>query len=141
MLGICFGAQMLSHALGGTVRRADAIELGWLTVESLHPAVPSGPWMQWHSDTFTLPPGAELLARSPIGPQAFRLGRSLAVQFHPEVDTDMVTDWARADDGRDLVEAGIDAEALIERAKVETTRSEPAARRLVDWFCTVVATA
>ena len=30
LLAICFGAQVLSHALGGTVSRADAIpEIGW----------------------------------------------------------------------------------------------------------------
>ena len=69
-------------------------EVGWLDVETLAPdVVPPGPWLQWHADAFTVPPGAELLARSPVCPQAFRLGPHLGVQFHPEVTAAVVEDW------------------------------------------------
>jgi GMP synthase-like glutamine amidotransferase len=139
VFGICYGAQMLARALGGAVRPADAIELGWLEVEPLHPAIPSGPWMQWHSDTFSVPDGAELLARSPIGPQALRAGRSFAVQFHLEVDADMVAAWVKDGGGRDLHAAGMDGDELVARSRELTPRSEPAARALVDWFLRDVA--
>jgi GMP synthase-like glutamine amidotransferase len=93
-LGICFGAQHLARALGGTVAAAPRPEVGWLDIETLAPeVVPPGPWLQWHRDAFTVPPGAELLARSPVGPQAFRLGPHLGVQFHPEVTPQVVADW------------------------------------------------
>jgi GMP synthase-like glutamine amidotransferase len=134
IFGICYGAQILSHALGGTVRRADRPEIGWLDVEPLDHAIERGPWLQWHVDTFTLAPGAELLARSPVGPQAFTLDRSFAVQFHAEVDVDMVASWVDTGGGGDLDAAGLDAEAFIERTRVETKRSEPAVRTLVRWF-------
>jgi GMP synthase-like glutamine amidotransferase len=94
VLGICFGAQHLARALGGAVARAPRPEVGWLDIETSAPAVvPPGPWLQWHRDVFTVPPGAELLARSPVGPQAFRTGPHLGVQFHPEVTPDVVADW------------------------------------------------
>ena len=47
--------------------------------------VPSGPWLAWHEDGFTLPPLAYELARNAFGVQAFCHCRHLAVQFHPEV--------------------------------------------------------
>ncbi|WCB96152.1 hypothetical protein DSM104299_04908 [Baekduia alba] len=94
ILGICFGAQHLARALGGAVARADRAEVGWLAVESLAPdVVPHGPWLQWHRDRFTLPPGAELLARSPACDQAFRVGPHLGVQFHPEVTPAIALEW------------------------------------------------
>ena len=95
VLGICFGAQHLARALGGSVGPARRPEVGWLDIETFVPdVVPPGPWMQWHRDAFTPPPGAELLARSPVSAQAFRVGPHLGVQFHPEVTAVVAEDWA-----------------------------------------------
>jgi GMP synthase-like glutamine amidotransferase len=95
VLGICFGGQHLARVLGGTVARASRPEVGWLGVESLDPAtVAPGRYLQWHRDAFTVPPGARLLARSPVSAQAFRHGRHLGVQFHPEVTPAIALDWA-----------------------------------------------
>lgn len=42
------------------------------------------------------PPGATVLARSPAsGIEALRIGRSIGVQWHPEVDRERVRRWAR----------------------------------------------
>ena len=71
--GICYGNQIMAHALGGTVERAREPEIGWHQIVSDVPEVISeGPWMQWHYDVVTVPPGAEELARSAVGPQAWR---------------------------------------------------------------------
>jgi hypothetical protein len=52
--------------------------------------------LQWHGDTFDLPDGAVLLARSPAYPnQAFRVASAYGVQFHLEVTPDMAREWAR----------------------------------------------
>lgn len=86
VLGICFGAQALARALGGGVGPAPRPEVGWMEVEPVREgAIPAGPWPFWHVDRFELPPGGELLAQTEVGPAAFRLGNSLAVQFHPEL--------------------------------------------------------
>ena len=91
VLGICFGAQQLAVTLGGEVTKAQSPEIGWFSVETIPettgfaPSVlTEGPWMQWHYDTFTPPAGAEVLGLSDAGPQALRIGRSFATQFHPE---------------------------------------------------------
>jgi GMP synthase-like glutamine amidotransferase len=112
VLGVCFGGQALAAALGGEVRRAPAPEIGWLELESLDGgAVPPGPWFAWHEDTFTVPPGAVELARSPVCPHAFRVGASVGLQFHPEVTPAIVEGWVR--DGRaTLAKNRIDGDAM-----------------------------
>jgi GMP synthase-like glutamine amidotransferase len=127
VLGLCFGAQALAAALGGEVLRAPSAEIGWIHVEGAGagagPVVP-GPWFAWHEDTFTVPPAARELARSPVAPQAFVMGASVGLQFHPEVDERIVGEWV--DGGRrQLAAARIDEQRL----RAETARRAPQARR------------
>jgi GMP synthase-like glutamine amidotransferase len=51
--------------------------------------------MQWHFDTFDLPPGAQLLlTNDACKNQAFRVGSNVyGLQFHPEVTPEIVMDW------------------------------------------------
>jgi GMP synthase (glutamine-hydrolysing) len=55
------------------------------------------PIMQWHSDTFTLPPGTVHLAGSTRAPvQSYRYGRAgYGMQFHFEANRAVVSDWTR----------------------------------------------
>jgi GMP synthase-like glutamine amidotransferase len=109
VLGICFGGQLLSAALGGEVRRAaDGGETGWSLIQTDAPDwIAPGPWVQSHGDVFTVPPGATELARSASGPQAFRSGPHLGLQFHPEVDEAIGMDWARDASGS-IARRGLD---------------------------------
>jgi GMP synthase-like glutamine amidotransferase len=95
ILGICFGGQALAAALGGTVSAAPQVEIGWIDVEGDEGY--SGRWFTWHEDVFTLPPGARELARASSGPQAFAVGASVGLQFHPEVTPAIVDGWLRGD--------------------------------------------
>jgi GMP synthase-like glutamine amidotransferase len=97
VLGVCFGAQTLALAGGGQVAPAARAEVGWVEPRSQAPEL-SGSWLSWHSDAIiTMPPDAVELARSPDALQAFRLGRSLAVQFHPEVNSTIWGWWAESE--------------------------------------------
>jgi GMP synthase (glutamine-hydrolysing) len=97
VLGVCLGAQLLACALGAELLPAATTEVGFgsvaLTPAGEHDGVlgPAGrevPVLHWHEDTFTLPPGAELLASSDkCVNQAFRMGRAYGLQFHVELDT------------------------------------------------------
>jgi GMP synthase-like glutamine amidotransferase len=121
VLGICFGAQALAAAHGGRVEACPAPELGWTTVETDAPAlVPPGPWMQWHTDRFTVPADAVELARNAAGPQAFRLRRNLAVQFHPEVDESRVASWLEM--GGDAAEEALAAAGTSSRQVLSDCR-------------------
>jgi GMP synthase-like glutamine amidotransferase len=100
VLGVCLGAQLLAQAVGARVGPATEPEIGWLEVELIadDPLLgafpPRFPAFQWHSYAFDVPPGAVELARSPVCPQAYRLGRAAwGVQFHPEVTRDIVARW------------------------------------------------
>ena len=107
-LGICLGSQLLARGLGARGFAGPAPEIGIYPLE-LTEAGQADPLLQpfagsregdafhWHQDTFDLPPGAVHLARSArFAHQAYRLGaRAYGLQFHPECDQAMRTDWAR----------------------------------------------
>ena len=104
VLGICYGAQFISHSLGGKVEKADSREYGRANLQTVDTTNPlfkgfeqqSQVWMS-HGDTITaIPEGFQVIgstkdvknaafyAPSPSG----REGEGLpifAVQFHPEV--------------------------------------------------------
>jgi GMP synthase-like glutamine amidotransferase len=131
VLGICFGAQLLSASFGGSVEPAPAYEIGWVCVEPVPPVSPSdpeidrGPWFQFHGDRCVLPASAHLLALNDVGVQAFAVGRHLGVQFHPELDTAQLERWLE-NGGREVaIHVGKDPDSLLE----ETAHEEPSARK------------
>jgi GMP synthase-like glutamine amidotransferase len=68
--------------------------------------VPGGQWFQWHYDAWTLPPGAKEIARTANSSQAFVLGRALALQFHPELDNDLLELWLNDDRDGEVASIG-----------------------------------
>jgi GMP synthase-like glutamine amidotransferase len=146
ILGVCFGCQQLSRALGGVVTKAQSTEIGWFSVENMpemaHIAPKvlfDGPWMQWHYDSFSVPSGATALAQSPAGPQAFVCGRALGLQFHPEATESIVNMWSSGDGVDELSGQGIDAEDLLSATRIHQSESEDRCDALVDWFLTTIA--
>jgi GMP synthase-like glutamine amidotransferase len=144
-LGICLGAQLAARALGGRAYRdlEAGLELGWVPVEVTAAGRTDSVVGQlgdpaeafdWHRDTFSLPPGAVLLARSATYPQAFRLGSVVGVQFHPEADARLVASWY---DGQAAAaaEAGYPLTAAVAGAE----RQQPAMQRLLAAFCRTAA--
>ena len=132
ILGICFGAQALTAALGGKVERAPQMEIGWTTVDTLDPdLIEAGPWLEFHGDVCLPPPGARVLARNEVCVQAFSTGPHLAVQFHPEVDAAQLGRWL--DDGcrEEAERAGADPDKLIAQTEAEEAHAAGRADRLV----------
>ncbi len=138
VLGLCFGGQALALALGGTVHRSATPEIGWVTVASDDPAIPSGPYGQYHYELFSVPPGAQELARSPGGPAAFRHGPHLGVQFHPEVTHAQLAEWLTLDPH---LPPSIDRDAVIREGERCAADAADRARRLfAAWFARIGAT-
>ncbi len=95
--------------------------------------MPEGPWFQWHFDSFTVPPGATAIAESDVGPQAFVAGRSLGLQFHPEVTTEIMDDWVR-EYRHELDGDGVDPDSLLEETKRRAIESRRMAWQLFERF-------
>jgi GMP synthase-like glutamine amidotransferase len=132
VLGICFGAQALTAALGGKVEAAPRKEIGWTMIETFDPElIAVGPWLEFHGDRCLPPDAARVLARTEVAVQAFSAGRHLAVQFHPEVDGAQVSRWL-TDGGRAEAQAhGVDPDELIARSEAEEPQAAGRADRLV----------
>jgi GMP synthase-like glutamine amidotransferase len=134
VLGLCFGGQVLSTALGGEVRRVDTPEFGWHEVDTdLPDAIAPGPWFEWHYDGFTVPEGATEIARTAVSPQAFRAGRSVGTQFHPEITAEIVNLWISMDE-RALRAHGVDPAVMAARTEEEAVDNRARSDALVDWF-------
>ena len=141
ILGICFGGQLMARALGGSVARAPKAEVGWIEIESDDKSlIPTGPWFEYHWDRWQTPKGATEIAKTEIANQAFVMGRTLALQFHPEIDLEVLDAWLAMEGGCAEVEsAGVNVEQL----RQETQQMQPAAEKrafeLVDAFLRRVA--
>jgi GMP synthase (glutamine-hydrolysing) len=134
ILAVCLGTQVLADAAGGQARRASEPEIGWFEIEVtdeggddpvIGPLAPSFTGFQWHSYEALPPEGAAILARTPVCPQAYRIGdRVWGIQFHAEVTAADLSHWIddyRADE--DAVRIGVDPEELRRQAE----------SRIADW--------
>jgi GMP synthase-like glutamine amidotransferase len=101
VLGICLGSQLIAKTFGGKVFRGPKKEIGFFNdlVPEANSSLFSGfddPFtvFHWHGDTFDLPEGAIRLASSEIYQnQAFRFKSAVGLQFHLEVNEEMVNLW------------------------------------------------
>ncbi len=149
MLGLCLGAQLLATAAGGRVTRAPGRSIGFLPVARTTSAA-SDPlfrgWcatdrvFRWHEDTFTLPPGAELLMDADGVPnQAFRVGTcAWGVQFHMELDRPLLEAWigSSSDSLRAVWKA--DPQDLLDGAATWLSHQQAHARETFSAFAEVV---
>jgi GMP synthase (glutamine-hydrolysing) len=152
--GVCLGAQLLAAGLGAAVAPGPEPEVGVLPVYRtpaaeedpvFRSAPASFPALQWHSDTFALPEGGVLLARSDAyESQAFRVGRAYGLQFHIEIGTALAQEWGQVPAYAQSLEGILGESALPNLlAEVEVHQREMTglARRLfAGWLEHVVLT-
>jgi len=101
VLGICLGSQLIAKAIGGEVMKGTKKEIGWMDIditsegrrEIFRGLGSKLNVFHWHGDTFSLPRGAHILAESKLYPQAFQYRSALGLQFHMEVNNQLIADW------------------------------------------------
>tara|TARA_Y100001968_G_scaffold301576_1_gene313942 strand:- start:112 stop:843 length:732 start_codon:yes stop_codon:yes gene_type:complete len=115
IIGVCLGAQLLAYAAGGDVEvlkegisHKPLAEIGWNNISSQGLEKKNKltkllgnpfPVLHWHGDRILLPNTAKLIASSSrCKEQLFQIG-SLAygIQFHVEIENDMVYRWIEED--------------------------------------------
>ena len=142
VVGICLGAQLLAHTLGGTVvPHPDGLcEFGYETVYPQNAGTNN--WMdqpfkmvQAHFQGFTLPPGCTGIATgNRFAHQAFHYReRAFGFQFHPEVSRKMFSEWQQADWANEFYNTR-GAQPRAEAALDNEHHSE--AQR--QWFCKIL---
>ena len=127
VLGICWGHQFLAQALGGRIVAMDRYELGYKTIErrgesQLFAGIPETFLaFETHSDrVYELPEGATELATNEVCNQAFRIGQTYGVQFHPEYDMETAEQVTKRKDlPEERIEDVLDGitEAAFEQAR------------------------
>jgi GMP synthase (glutamine-hydrolysing) len=128
-LGICYGHQLLAHAMGGEVgfhpkgTEAGTVDINLLPQcndDPLFKSMPSTFHVHvTHAQTvFKLPLGAVHLAMNSFEPShAFRMGKcAWGVQFHPEYDTNIMRSYIMNEAG-DLKKEGIDIHPILNSIK------------------------
>ena len=111
VFGHCLGGQLMSRALGGSVVAAPIAEVGWSDLRAEDHAL-ARHWFgrrefsmfQWHSETFSVPVGAELVATGRYcRNQAYAIGQlHLGVQFHCEIDRAKIESWLQPGESGDI---------------------------------------
>jgi GMP synthase (glutamine-hydrolysing) len=95
VLGICYGQQLMTHVLGGCVRKGEKGEYGFARLHTERPhalfANMNGElqvWMNHRDQVQSVPEGFEVLGGTStcaVAAMAHRTRPLMAVQFHPEV--------------------------------------------------------
>ena len=101
ILGICLGSQLIADAMGGKAYLSEKIEFGFknldfLIEDTLFEDFKNTKVFSWHRDTFDIPPGATLVAKTEF-PQIYIIKNTIALQFHPEIKTDLFKIWYDSD--------------------------------------------
>ena len=119
-LGLCLGAQLLSEAIGGKVRKMKTPEIGVLKVslkdnKSLFKGLDKElKVLQWHSyEAYDLPSDANILASSTeCNVQAFSFNNAFGLQFHVEQTNETVPQWACVPEYKSALENTLGQNAL-----------------------------
>ena len=137
IIGVCLGAQLLAYAAGGDVEvleerisRKPLAEVGWHAVSSnvfeknnklTRLLGKPFPVLHWHGDRILLPTTAELIASSGrCKEQLFQIGPlAYGIQFHVEIDNEMVNRWIEEDKEFISSALGINGQSILKNQQEE----------------------
>ena len=127
ILGICLGSQLIADAMGGKAYLSEQIEFGFkdlnfIVEDSLFDDFKNSKVFSWHRDTFEIPPGATLVAKT-IFPQIYKIKNTTALQFHPEIKLDLFEAWYDSELSKQELE-GYDVKSEVQYLKDNSEQQE-----------------
>ncbi|MDO5719878.1 MAG: type 1 glutamine amidotransferase [Actinomycetaceae bacterium] len=111
VFGVCLGHQLIAASLGGRVSVDDPrgpeksiTRIRWKSDDPFVKAIGSAPIaFADHADAVVdVPTDARILAHSDRYIQAMRIKNAVSVQFHPEINADVIEEWYRDDEPGNL---------------------------------------
>ena len=127
ILGICLGSQLIADAMGGKAYLSEQIEFGFkdlnfIEEDSLFDDFKNSKVFSWHRDTFEIPPGATLVAKT-LFPQIYKIKNTTALQFHPEIKLDLFEAWYDSQLSKQELE-GYDVKSDVQYLKDNSEQQE-----------------
>ncbi len=137
IIGVCLGAQLIAYVAGGEIEllqeeisHKPLAEIGWHTISSQGLEINNKlttllrnpfPVLHWHRDRILLPNKAELIASSSrCKEQLFKIGSfAYGIQFHIEIDNEMVNNWIEDDNEFIFSALGKDGQSILRQQQNE----------------------
>ena len=150
LMGICFGAQLISKALGAEVSTAEHMETGWHKIEAdtskladIHTLDLNDTFevFEWHEDTFSIPDDAiPIFSGRNFENQGYLYGKVLSMQFHLEMTEHMVHEWlGRYNDCIPEPSQYVQSpEQITERLNERLDNLHAVAVKIYDWWLSMV---
>lgn len=147
ILGICLGAQLLNMALGGSCYVLDKPEFGWTRIDKCGEHNLFGSFdqsmhvFQWHQFANKTAPGIDVLLENSQCVQAFCYNyNSIGLQFHLEVDTNLIQRWLEHPDYLEQLRRHLqpeDINAIYAETKLHLPKSMVVAKSFFANFCSL----
>jgi GMP synthase (glutamine-hydrolysing) len=146
LMGVCFGAQVISKALGAEITMASSIETGWHQIKMDPQNFPVDPALdlsdsfeafEWHEDTFSIPDDATPMFNGlNLKNQGYIYKKVLVMQFHLEMTEHMVHEWlGRYNDCLPEPSAHVQSsEQITSRLNERLTNLNQTADKIYDWW-------
>jgi len=131
VVGICGGAQMISLVSGGRVSDIGRSYVGWLENDTVIAPGWKGPWFNLHQEQCHPPASAEVLASGHGTIQAFQYKRAIGLQFHPEMDVDIL-EAALPSIQSDFGLTAAHAQRLVDETRLGVNKTAAAREALFD---------
>lgn len=147
VLGICFGGQLISKALGGIVEEApdSRKQIGWFRIDTTPEAISiinsklpiSFDAFEWHEEVFSVPThGIPLFYGECIKQQGFLHGQCLALQFHLEITQNKIEHCLvqAGNSQNNCSEYGCDTERMLQNLDERVERLHAVADIVFGWW-------